>query len=139
MGEEEDAGRIMTLTERQVLHTSRMGKLICFAGAKGVSVKVQEWNRDLETQKRYVAEGVSKTLKSDHLDKCATDVYVIVNGEPTENDEDYRILGEYWISLGGQWGGRFVNRAEFLKKNGREFDPAKDLGWDVYHMGSPAV
>lgn len=128
----------MTLTDRQVLHTSRMGKLICFAGAKGISIKVQEWNRDLETQKAYVAKGVSKTLKSDHLDKCATDIYVIVNGAPTENLEDYRVLGEYWEANGGQWGGRFVDRAAFKAQHGRDFDPAKDLGWDVYHMGSPA-
>lgn len=123
----------MTLTERQVLHTLRIARMIAFAYDRGIQVKVQEWNRDLETQKRYVMEGVSKTLNSKHLDKLATDIYIIVDGAPTSNLEDYRVLGVFWESLGGRWGGRFVDRAAFLAKHGREFDPEKDLGWDCYH------
>ncbi len=124
----------MSLTDRQVLHTSRMGKLICFAGAKGIQVKVVEWNRLLETQQEYVAKGVSKTLNSKHLENCATDLYIIVNGAPTEDMEQYRALGEYWESVGGRWGGRFHDAAAWLAKHGRDFDPAKDLGWDCPHM-----
>ncbi len=113
----------MTLTERQCLHTSSMGKLICFAGAKGLSVKVVEWNRLLETQKEYVASGVSKTLNSKHLENCATDLYIIVNGAPTTDPEQYRLLGEYWESLGPghTWGGRWGEM------------PGK-IGWDVVHF-----
>lgn len=129
----------MTLTERQVLHTTRMGKLIVYANANGLRIKVQEWNRLLATQKEYVASGVSKTLNSKHLDNCATDVYIISEGVPTPKLEVYRILGTYWESLGGRWGGRFINASEFKAKNGRDFDPAKDIGWDPYHLETADV
>lgn len=137
----------MTLTERQALHTLRMGRLIVYADAMGVPVKVQEWNRLFSTQKEYVASGVSKTLLSDHLDNCATDVYIVIAGvavvltkdSPATDKERYRIIGRYWRELGGQWGGDFCDRAKFIKENGREFDPEKDMGWDPFHMGSPKV
>lgn len=122
-----------------------MGRLIVYADAMNLPIKVQEWNRDLETQKKYLAQGVTKTLLSDHLDNCATDVYIVVGGvtlilakdSPATDKEKYRVIGRYWRELGGQWGGDFCDRPEFLAKNGREFDSEKDMGWDAPHMGSP--
>lgn len=130
----------MTLSERQCAHTKRIGELIVYANAAGLSVKVVEWNRLLETQKEYVAKGVSWTLNSAHLDNCATDIYIIKNSAPTKNLEDYRMLGVYWENRGGRWGGRFKpNAAKFMKANGRAFDPAKDIGLDPYHFETPAA
>ena len=111
----------MTLTERQVLHTKRMGWLIVHADVLGLPIKVQEWNRLLSTQKEYVAKGVSKTLNSKHLDNCATDIYIIVDGAPTKDLEQYRALGVKWEELGGTWGGRWGET------------PGK-VGWDPYHL-----
>ncbi len=131
----------MTLTDRQVLHTSRMGKLISYAFENGLAIKVLEWNRLLKTQEEYVAKGVSKTLESMHLYNLATDCVLVVSGSavfadndsPKEIKDAYRALGEYGESIGLRWGGRFVNRVAFKAKHGREFDPASDLGWDCGH------
>lgn len=57
-----------------------------------------------------------------HAQRLAVDLIVWRNGKPCWNREPYRILGEYWESLGGRWGGRFKP----LDKNG--------LGWDVGHF-----
>lgn len=127
----------MTLTDRQCLHTTRMGKTIVYADVVGLKIKVVEWNRLLSTQKEYVAKGVSKTLNSRHLENCATDIVIIAaDGTPTAKLEEYRILGLHWESLGGRWGGRFVDKEAFRKKEGREFDPSRDLGWDIFHYES---
>ncbi len=120
----------MTLTDRQCLHTERIGKLLVWAKQSGIQCKVVEWNRLLVTQQEYVAKGVSKTLNSEHLNNCATDIYIIVFGVPTTNLENYRPLGVYWESLGGRWGGRFHSTV-------RPFNPEKEIGWDPYHMETP--
>ena len=116
-----------------------MGKLFTFADHLGLRVKVQEWNRDLATQRRYVEMGVSKTLNSKHLDNCATDIYIVLNGAVATDNNMYRPLGEYWESLGGRWGGRFVDMAAFKAKNNRDFDPKIDIGWDPVHFESADV
>lgn len=123
----------MNLTMRQCLHTLRMAKLIDYANSLGLLVKVTEWNRLLETQKEYVARGVSWTLNSRHLDNCATDMYIVKEGGVICDGEPYRRLGVYFENMGGRWGGRFVP-SDFEAKNGRNFDPAKDVGKDPYHF-----
>ena len=129
----------MTLGERQCDFTSAVAKLVAFANGRGLRVKVQEWNRLLETQLRYVQEKKAKTTDSRHLDLLAVDLVIIKDGRalntgaPADNEE-YRPLGEYWESLGGRWGGRFVDKGEFKFKNNRPFDPARDIGWDPCHF-----
>lgn len=118
----------MTLSERQCLHTQRIGELITYANAAGLRVKVTEWNRLLETQKEYLAKGVSWTLNSKHIENCATDIYIINNGAPTEDLEDYRLLGTYFENRGGRWGGRFG--LEDLPKEEQD----KKMGKDPYHF-----
>ena len=145
MGQVKNYGAPVTLTERQCLHTLRVGQLIVYASSMGVSIKVLEWNRDIETQKRYVSEGVSKTMDSRHIDNCATDFVVVISGStifvgndsPEEHKAIYRVLGTYAESRGLRWGGRFVDRGAFKEKHGREFDSSKDLGWDCGHVESP--
>lgn len=131
----------MSLTDRQCAHTKRMGELIIYAISAGLSVKVVEWNRLLATQKEYVDKGVSKTLDSAHLVNCATDLYIVLNGQvlyvtndsPEEHKRMYRLLGTYWESRGGRWGGRFG-----LEKNPAAIQ-AGALGWDCPHFETPNV
>lgn len=129
------------LSEFQTRHTLHVAWLIVYANSLGLTVKVVEWNRLLATQKDYVKRGVSKTLNSQHLVNCATDLYIIdpVTWTPITDMEQYRALGERWESEGGRWGGRFHDATDFRKKNGRDFDPAKDIGWDPYHMESAST
>ena len=46
------------------------------AEGRGMTVQITEGLRTLETQKKYVASGKSKTMKSYHLTGRAVDVYV---------------------------------------------------------------
>lgn len=124
----------VTLSERQCEFTEKQALLVLFAVKLGYRVKGQEWNRTLAQQESYVRQGVSKTLNSRHIDKLAVDLVLFKNGNAITSGEDFRALGEYWESLGGRWGGRFVDLAAFRAEHGREFDPAKDLGWDCCHF-----
>ena len=47
---------------------------LCHAVVKDFDITVIEGKRDLETQKKYVKEGKSKTLKSKHLEGRAIDI-----------------------------------------------------------------
>lgn len=126
----------MSLLDRQCEHTQRIGELLAYAKGAGMRVRVDSWNRTIEEQKANVAKGVSKTMESPHLDKLATDIYIVLagavvyvtDGSPPEHKAMYRVLGTYWESRGGRWGGRF----------GLEDQPASvqavKLGWDSYHF-----
>lgn len=91
----------------------------------GLECKIQELNREIEIQKKYVAEGKSKTLNSRHIDKLAVDLILFRAGTPDFIPESYRPLGIYWESVGGHWGGRFgVETKDFDTK----------IGWDYDHF-----
>lgn len=47
---------------------------LCHAVVKDFDITIIEGLRDLETQKKYVKEGKSKTLKSKHLEGRAIDI-----------------------------------------------------------------
>ena len=77
-------------------------------GVRGAHMYVNEWNRDPETQKRYVAEGVSATLNSKHLDKLAVDFAVILNNKYQQGGPIYDMMGWWWMNHGGRWGGEWT-------------------------------
>lgn len=102
----------MDLSERQCQFTSALARLILKAEELGYAVKIQELNRDLETQKRYVAEGKSKTLNSRHLDKLAADLVLFKDGMAMAGGPEFKPLGEWWEKQGGVWGGRWASLAD---------------------------
>lgn len=119
----------MTLSERQCDFTEAVAKLVLFIRTLGYKAKVQEWNRLVETQKEYVAKGVSKTMDSRHLDNLAADLYIFKDGVRVD-DDDYLwlVVGRQWEALGGRWGGRFGR--EHLEEPAR----SEKLGWDRWHV-----
>lgn len=118
----------MTLREKQTKFAGMLGMLLKRAGELGTPVLILELYRSIETQKGYVARGVSKTLNSKHLDGLAVDLAFIEDirddGTLNYSPEKYRPLGEYWEALGGVWGGRF----------GDDRSTAKIEGWDSGHF-----
>lgn len=116
------------LSLRQCAFTHALALLILEIEKAGYQVKIQELNRTVETQKAYIAQGVSKTMDSRHLDKLAADLVLFKDGELVTNQEVYRAFGEFWESQGGRWGGRFG-----LESEPKEVQDAK-LGWDCDHM-----
>lgn len=118
-----------SLSQRQAEFTHAFSRLVLKAESLGLKVKVQEWNRDVDTQKRYIADGKSKTMDSRHLDRLAVDLALILpGGRVIAAGEEFRPLGEYWETLGGRWGGRFG--LENLPKAEQD----RKLGWDSPHF-----
>ncbi len=127
----------MTLSEVQCRHTLNMARLILRADDLGWKIKVHGWNRTIAEQKEYVAAGKSKTMNSPHLELRATDLVLFTReGLAICAGEAFRVLGEFWESLGKdcKWGGRFHDPVKFRAEHGRDFDPEKDLGWDSPHF-----
>lgn len=115
----------MKLSVKQQKFTSMVGKLIAYADRQGIGLTMGNVWRSPEEQERLVKEKKSKTLKSKHLDRLAVDFSMFICGTLIEDAEDYRVLGNYWESLGGRWGGRFgVERKDYDTK----------IGWDAGHF-----
>lgn len=116
----------MKLSERQQLFSRIMAEFILWINTlPGYSVVEGECFRPLEMQTIYVKQGKSKTMDSNHCKCLAKDLNLFINGEYITDKEKYRILGEKWEWLGGQWGGRFGVQKE---------DYATKVGWDSCHF-----
>lgn len=103
----------MRLSQRQQIFTENIGKLIAYAYSSGIRLTFGHAWRSLEDQKRLVADGKSKTLKSKHLSRLAVDFNFFINGKLTYKRHELQVLGDYWESLhpDNTWGG---NWAEFV-------------------------
>lgn len=118
----------MTLREKQTRFAAMLGRLLVKTIDLGTSVFILEMYRSIETQRVYVARGVSKTLNSKHLEGLAVDLVFLKDlqddGKINYSPEKYRPLGEFWESIGGRWGGRFGD------------NPATEKieGWDSGHF-----
>lgn len=99
----------MTLGEKQEVFLENVAKLILWAFKNGYRIRGGELLRTKEQQEIYVKTGRSKTMNSRHIDKLAIDLNLIKNGTLSNNPEDYKPLGEYWMALhpdnvwGGDW------------------------------------
>ena len=57
--------------------------------------------------------------ESNHKRRLAVDFNLFKDGEYLTETEDHRLLGEYWESIGGCWGGRFDDGNHYsLEYNG---------------------
>lgn len=126
-----------TLSDRQHAFTHALADLFTWMKDQGYEWSLGDAWRSTDTlncshcgheltyQGLLVYNGRSKTAKSAHLDRCALDVILWINGKPSNVGEDYRHLGEYWESLGGTWGGRFsVPKEQYASR----------VGWDPGHV-----
>ncbi len=118
------------LRRKQSKFAGMVGMLLAKTIVLKTPVVILELYRNLETQKAYVARGVSKTLNSKHLQGLAIDLAFI---DDIEDDgkinwipDKYKELGEYWESLSPEniWGGRFGDKPETEKIE----------GWDSGHF-----
>ena len=71
------------------------------------TIYVNYWNRTVEEQERLVAEGLSSTMKSKHLDKLAVDFILIRGGKFIQKGPIYDMMGRWWQDHGGRWGGEW--------------------------------
>ena len=105
-----DTVKPKTLSAKQREFTFLVAQLIIWACSEGFELTFGDAYRDEDTQRKMVEKGLSKTMKSKHLERLAIDLNLFVHGKYTTNPDDYKPLGEYWESLGGVWGGRWKMR-----------------------------
>jgi hypothetical protein len=96
----------MTLGQHQEEFTRHFVQLLQEAYRQGFAVRLGEVQRPLEMQRLYMAAGRSKTLNSEHINKCAADLVLLLDGKVCSRDQ-IKPLGLWWEALAPQnrWGG----------------------------------
>jgi hypothetical protein len=99
----------MKLSEKQMIFTLNISKLIKFCFDNDIELTFGEAYRTEYQQKHYLETGKSKTMKSNHLKRLAVDFNFFINGELTYNKKLLEKVGFYWESLNenNRWGGNF--------------------------------
>lgn len=102
----------MKLSEQQQLHSLRVGLLLLYLPVLSAN-----------TGKKYTvaiadAQSAPKNKPqhrrgSFHFKKLAIDLDLFIDGVYQRSTEAHRPLGEFWISIGGIWGGDFPNGQNF--------------------------
>lgn len=131
----------MKLSTKQQNFTLMQAQLVIWAYSQGLGLTFGEaWRPDDMQLLYYYGFSIkekentieliktkikSKTKINKHGNKLSVDFNLFKNGKYTSRKEDYRLIGEYWESLNGKWGGRFG----VAKK-----DYAYKVGWDSNHF-----
>jgi len=85
----------MRLGQHQEAFFRDLLKLGIHALSLGYEIRGGELQRPIEMQELYIKMGRSKTMRSEHLNKCAIDLYFTKKGKLVYPEE----LGRYWESL----------------------------------------
>ncbi len=96
----------MSLGALQRRFAHMVASLLMEAFAQGYEVTFGETWRPQVTALYYAATGRGIT-NSFHTKRLAIDLNLFKDGVYLTETEDYRPLGEFWISIGGTWGGTF--------------------------------
>lgn len=96
-----------SLSAKQRRFTLMVAHLIEWAYGNGYEITLGEAYRPPETAALYAKQGkgISRSL---HTVRLAIDLNVFKDGIYLTETHQYKPLGEYWESLGGAWGGRFL-------------------------------
>ena len=99
------------LNKKQFEFTRKIAFLILYANSLGYELTFGDAYRSAE-----INYGHPNSL---HRKRLAVDFNLFKNGKYLKKTEDHRILGEYWESIGGSWGGRFQDGNHYsLEHNG---------------------
>jgi len=88
-----------TLIEKQHRFTMMIADLLQFADREGYMVTGSDWYRDSRCGYGHPA--------SLHRLRLAFDINIFKDGRFLTRTEDHLILGTFWESMGGTWGGRW--------------------------------
>lgn len=97
----------MTLGQKQRKFTLMISKLIQFAYENGYELTFGDAYRDPRVHGEGGVKKSYSSANSLHKSRLAVDFNLFKDGKFLTSTEDHKILGEYWESLGGAWGGRF--------------------------------
>ena len=96
-----------SLRERQSEFASKVPMLINKALELGYEVTLGDAYRDPRVHGSFGERKGYGESKSFHKLRLAIDLNLYKEGKYLTKTEDHKVLGEYWESLGGSWGGRF--------------------------------
>lgn len=99
-------GQPMSLGDMQRKFTLMVAHLITFAYQSGYEITLGEAWRPEWVAAEYERQGIGKK-NTFHTRRLAIDLNLFKDRVWLQQTEDHRVLGEYWESLGGTWGGRF--------------------------------
>lgn len=110
-----------SLGAKQQRFTYMISQLIQFAYEQdGYSLTFGEAYRTAEQAEINAKKGIG-IKNSVHCDRLAVDFNLFINSIYQTATSSYKLLGEYWESLGGNWGGHFNDGNHFsLEHNGRK-------------------
>jgi len=92
----------MSLRKKQSEFVFAVSLLICFAYKKGYELTFGDaWSKP---------EYLAHRKNSYHFRRLAIDLNLFKDDKYLITTEDHRLLGEYWESIGGTWGGRFAHK-----------------------------
>lgn len=77
-----------------------------------VYMKVYCLYRTPKEQEELLRQKATKTLKSKHIIGLAVDLQIMKDGQPIYKTPIYELIGQYWIGIGGTWGGEWKWRDE---------------------------
>ena len=98
-----------TLLQSQQRFAEMAAKLIQKAVELGYKVTLGDAYRDPRVHGEFGKQVAYGESKSFHKLRLAIDLNLYKEGKYLTKTEDHKVLGEYWESLGGSWGGRFSN------------------------------
>ena len=98
-----------SLRERQSEFASKVPMLINKALELGYEVTLGDAYRDPRVHGSFGERKGYGESKSFHKLRLAIDINLYKEGKYLTKTEDHKVLGEYWESLGGSWGGKWQN------------------------------
>jgi len=99
----------MTLSAKQHLFTRLLGKLLVYIYTlPGHTASIREVQRSKLQAEANAAAGIG-IAKSLHISSLAAAIMLFRDNEFLVKPEDYKVLGDYWLSLDPRcrWGGNF--------------------------------
>ena len=97
-------GITMSLLEQQLKFTLMVAKLINFAYENGFELTLGDAAR---------MDNKGHKQGSFHYKRLAIDLNLFKNGKYLDKTEDHQMLGEFWKSIGGSWGGDWSDGNHF--------------------------
>ena len=104
----------MTRKEQYQWFCKSLANLLNYCALNNMVVKGMEWYRTPERAAQLSKEGTG-IKNSKHCFSLAVDLYLVTESgkdiiwgkKGTAGAEKYKLLGIYWESMGGIWGGNF--------------------------------
>lgn len=106
------------LLAKQFQFMKMLQRLLIFAHENGYDTTLGDGYRDFRVFGRQGERKGYGEGRSAHKHRLAIDINLFKDGKFLTATEDHRLLGEYWESIGGSWGGRFQDGNHYSLEHG---------------------